>query len=289
MESITTRSIYVSTSCLPGEQPVSSRISVYQRHGLNAIELGAGVSVDETDLSKIADVKAKFIVHNYFPPPSEAFVLNLASSDDNIRRKSLDMAMNAIDLAARIGASFYSVHAGFITDPTFFNASNFVFPEPSGPDEASSAMNRFAVSMKLVSDHAKSRGVGVLIENNVCTEKCRGKLLLQSSEEFISLFSILQPSHPGVLLDTGHLNVSAHTLGFDRMAFVNAIAHYVRAFHVHDNDGKNDTHQPIRPDSWVMDVLRRPEFMDLPIIVEAKFNSVIELCEHVDWLKHATG
>ncbi len=279
-------SVFVSSACLPYTQPIGSRISLYQQYGLNAIELGGRVSVTINNLSQINRSKARFLIHNYFPPPRNTFVLNLASSNDNIRRRSLDMVLKAIDLAARIGAAFYSVHAGFITDPVSFDGTGFVFPSPQTPDEAELAMNRFVETMKTVVEYAEQSQVGILVENNMCSDQSRGKLLLQTAEDFLSLFSILQSSFLGLLLDTGHLNISAHVLQFDRTSFVEQMSPYIRAIHIHDNDGTADRHQPIGPNSWVIDVLRRPELSNIALIVEAKFDDVAGLSEHVNWLKN---
>ena len=285
-----THSIFVSTVCLPGVQPITSRISLYRSHGLNAIELGAGVSVDKDSLSQVAEMECQFLVHNYFPPPSEPFVLNLASgSDGGIRQRSLELVFRALAWTARLGAPFYSVHAGFITDPTSFGKTSFVFPIPASPDEAQFALHRFTTALEIAVDRAQHLGVQILVENNVCSPELRGKLLLQSADEFLELFRVLHSPHLGMLLDTGHLNVTAHTLGFDRMVFVDRVAPYVRALHVHDNDGTADTHQPIQPGSWVFNVLHRPEFAGLPIVVEARFETVADLRRHVDWLKTELG
>lgn len=278
-------SIFVSTACLPGVQPITSRISLYRSHGLNAIELGGGVSADEDSLSQVVGMECQFLVHNYFPPPPDPFVLNLASGDAGIRQRSLDLVTEALALTARLAAPFYSVHAGFITDPTSFGTTSFVFPMPASPDEAQSAMNRFITTLEIAIEHAQRLGVQILVENNVCSPEMRGKLLLLTADEFPKLFRVLPSPYLGVLLDTGHLNVTAHTLGFDRMVFVDQIAPYVRALHVHDNDGTADTHQPVRSGSWVLDVLHRPELAGLPIVIEAKFDDVTDLRKYVDWLK----
>jgi len=279
------RMIFVSTACLPGVQPLASRLMLYCGYGLNGVELGGNVSVNEVNFSEIAKMDFQFLVHNYFPPPADPFVLNLASADSRIRDRSLHFVRDAISLTARLGAPFYSVHAGFITDPTGFGSTGFIFPRPSSPNAAQEAMRRFITSLKTVVEHAGQLGIGLLVENNVCPEELRGKLLLQTSEEFLKLFRPLPSPQLGILLDTGHLNVSAHTLDLDRVAFVDQVAPYVRAFHVHDNDGTADTHQPVCAGSWVLDVLRRPEFGNLPIVVEAKFDTIDDLCRHVDWLK----
>ena len=230
-----------------------------------------------------------FLVHNYFPPPLDPFVLNLASGDANTREQSLDFVSEALALAARLNAPLYSVHAGFITDPASFGVTSFVFPMPASPDETHFALDRFIAALKTALGTAQQLSVQLLVENNVCSHELRGKLLLQTAEEFLELFCALQSPHLGMLLDTGHLNVTAHTLSFDRMSFVDEVAPYVRALHVHDNNGAADTHQPVQAGSWVLDVLRRPEFADLPIVVEARFETLADLRRHVDWLKTELG
>lgn len=278
-------SIFVSTSCIPEVESVISRISLYRNHGLNAIELGAGVSANNISLDKISRMGCQFMVHNYFPPPADPFVLNLASADQNIRQRSIDFVSDAIALTASLGAQIYSVHSGFITDPTSFDKNSFIFPMPSSPDAAKCALDRFISALEITIKYAEHYGVQLLVENNLCTTALRGKLLLQTADEFLELFDKIHSTNLGILLDTGHLNVTAHTFGFDPMSFIDQVAPYIRAVHVHDNDGISDTHQPIQPDSWALNVLRNSKFFGYPIVVEAKFKNVYDLRQHVNWLQ----
>ncbi len=277
--------IIVSTACLPGVQPLMSRISDLRQHGLHAIELGAGLTVGD-DLERLFfDSGAQFFVHNYFPPPATSFVLNLASADGTIRDRSVDLVAAALDLSARLGAPFYSVHGGFITDPVGFDGTGFVFPAPESKQEAAYAMERFICVLRDLLKSAASRGVKILVENNVCVLAATGKLLLQSADGFAELFAALPDPNLGLLLDTGHLNVSARTLGYDRESFVDRVQSYVRAVHVHDNDGIVDKHEVVAPGSWVLEVLRRPGLQGVPIIIESKFADASGLARHVKWLE----
>lgn len=278
--------IYASTACIPGTVSLRTRAADYRAEGLDNVELGAGVNLEHMSISEIPGLSPRMLVHNYFPPPADPFVLNLASENAEIREKSLDLVFRALELSARLSAPFYSVHAGFITDPTSFGTTSFVFPMPGSPQDANRALRRFIDMLERCLNRAAELGVMLLIENNVCSRELKGKLLLQNTEEFTALFEAVHDPHLGVLFDTGHLNVTSRTLGFDRWDFVTRIAPHIRAFHVHDNDGSADTHTPIRPGSWVLDVLRREEFSTLPVIVEAKFRTVTELRDHIDWLDH---
>ena len=282
-------SIFVSTACLTYIEPLKERIRRYLDHGLTAIELGAGVTMDDETLAFISTMNVRTIIHNYFPPPKKPFVLNLASGNEEIRSRSLEMVFRALDLTREIGAPFYSLHAGFITDPTSFDKTSFIFPMPKSPIGVTQANERFVLMMATVLEYAKTLGVGLLIENNVCSPTQVGKLLLLKVEEFYNIFQALPMPELGILLDTGHLNITAHTLGFDRETFVDQVAPYIRGFHLHDNDGTEDSHLSVDSGSWTLNILRRPEFINLPIVVEAKFARVTDLHRHVDWLEEQLG
>lgn len=274
--------LFVSTRCLPGTEPLSARLARLAAHGLRAVELGGGVVCDGPQLDALRHTDLRFAVHNYFPPPSTPFVLNLASGDAAIRTRSMALVRRALDLCAAIGAHLYSVHAGFVTDPVGFGAHGYRFPAPPSRRAAQDAAARFAEALTAAAEHAAARGVTLLVENNVCTPPTVGHLLFQDAPGIQDLLARL-PAHlgVGVLLDTGHLKVSATTLGFDARSCVERIAPLIRAFHLHDNDGRRDTHQPVRPDSWVHTLLRRPAFAGLPLIVEANLTDAAALAGHV--------
>lgn len=283
--------IYVSTSCLAGTRNLFDVLETYARAGLRNVELGASHEcIDDSLVIKLRRYDVNYVIHNYFPPPPDPFILNLASNDRSIRQLSLELVSRALALTKCLHAPFYSLHAGFAIDPILVDNNKFSFPARSpSPGEIESAMERFITALGIALDHAQCYGVQLLVENNVCSPELRGKLLLQTPDEFLELFRALPQPHLGILLDTGHLNVTAQTLGLDKREYVDRVAPLIRAFHVHDNDGKTDTHQPVQPGSWVLDVLRQREFCEVPIIIEARFNAVADLCRHVDWLKGTLG
>lgn len=262
--------IYASTACLRGDVPLRERMDAYREHGIRDIELGANVIVGEPFDADDLPRPGHFLLHNYFPPPADPFVLNLASKDDAIRGRSVDLARQALSISAQIGAPTYSVHAGFITDPTLA----FVFPKPDSPDARDEALRLFAESIRLLLPDAQKLGVRLLVENNVCLPGQRDLLLLVTTEDFQEFFAMMGASRPGILVDTGHLNVSSHTFGFDRLSFLDTLAADIGAFHLHENDGSADQHLPVSENGWITGMLRRPEFLGLPWIIEAKFPDV---------------
>jgi sugar phosphate isomerase/epimerase len=266
--------IYASTNCVRGG--FWETLSSYRDAGITAVELSSAGDEAGSDpgtlVSRLRHAGLAYIVHNYFPAPAEPFFVNLASADDEIRRRSVAHARRAIDVASALGSTLYSVHAGFVTEPLGFDGRSLVFPDANGDAEA--ALERFRENLEPVRAHGAASGVEVIVENHVCVAGHEGKLLLQTADEFDRLPDV------GILVDTGHLNVSARTLGFDRADFVRRLAPRIRAWHLHDNDGLVDSHDPVGPDSWILDL----DLRDAAPIVEAKFATVEGLRQHLDWL-----
>lgn len=69
-------SIYVSTSCLKNPRNVINVLKEYEKADIDNVELGSiHAHFDVRDLKKF---NFNFLIHNYFPPPKNAFNFNLA-------------------------------------------------------------------------------------------------------------------------------------------------------------------------------------------------------------------
>ena len=91
--------LFASTNCLSNKTSLTDKLKSYASVGIFKVDLGAGVTVSEIELSNLYGKEDyEFQIHNYFPPPAESFVLNLASSDDATVKLSQAMATNAVDL-----------------------------------------------------------------------------------------------------------------------------------------------------------------------------------------------
>jgi sugar phosphate isomerase/epimerase len=213
------------------------------------------------------------LIHNYFPPPSTPFVLNLAATDPAIRAASHNLCRAAIELSAAIGAPFYSVHSGFAMNLT---ASQLGQPGQQAALSAglcidrSAAERAFRESVIELSAFARERGIGLLLENNVLTrtQVAAGRansLLMTTPAECRGFFDDLADPNVGLLLDVAHAKVSAGALGFQASDFF-LLGPYLRALHLSDNDGLADTNQLMTPDAWFAPKLR--DCRDLPMVVE---------------------
>jgi len=92
--------------------------------------------------------------------------------------------------------------------------------------------------------------------------------MLVTAEDFDQLFAAVQGINLGVLLDVGHLRVSAETLGSSPEKFARAVAPYVECLHLSNNDGVRDTHDPFDESAWFIPMLHA--FKDRPMVVETR-------------------
>lgn len=238
------------------------------------LEFTSSFPFRESLLAEVRKLKEPaLLVHNYFPPPAVPFVLNLAATDPAIREASHELCRQAIDLTADLGAPFYSVHSGFAMN---LSADQLGQPGQQAALAADRCMDRstadraFRESVTELSAYACSKGVGLLLENNVITptqvKAGRGEsLLMTTPAECRQFLDELADSNVGLLLDVGHAGVAGNAMGFDPRDFFNLGSH-LRALHLSDNDGQADTNQPVSEQSWFAPHLR--DCRDLPMVVE---------------------
>ena len=281
--------VYVSTACLAGGSDVFRVLDAYAAAGLKNVELGATLSYrDGLAPGLFKRYSFNFIIHNYFPPPREKVVVNLASQDADVLRRSRQQIKRSIDFCHALGVDFFSVHAGFRIEPD----DNFRFDlnGPVAPYEPS--FETFVASVKEIDAYAQARGIRIAIENHGMPERdlSRGRNLaymLCEAWEFERLWSAVPSANVGMLLDLGHLKVAAQSLGFDKEDFIDRVKGKVFSFHAHDNNGIADEHEAVGEGSWCLDVLGRGCFSGAKVVTESRGLSVKQIAEQVRLLEKA--
>jgi sugar phosphate isomerase/epimerase len=283
------RRVYISTLALGRDWIRQMRDAGEVPEGV-CLELGGGMSRDdalwlfaEAARHHSAGMGSSFLLHNYFPPPSDPFVINLASPNDKIRNRSIEFCKIGLRNCRAIVSPFYSVHSGMAVDP---RPEALGRPIPQGeaiPIAEAQAIFRDSVA-NLVGT-AKELGVRLLLENHVLASfnAPSGKnflLLLCGLEDFENFDRDFPWQEVGILLDVGHLKVSASTLGFDPHRAIHAVRHRIGALHLHDNDGTTDMHQAFGNDAWFLGELPNMH-PDAVFIVESGRNpaqTINEMC-----------
>ena len=267
------RIISFSTSCINSED-IECSLKALIDAGIRHIELNDGQNyipnIDDM-LTRLKDeYNLNFLIHNYFPPSKDKFVLNLASQDKVILQRTIDHCKKALQLAHELKVPVYSVHAGFRQD---FNPLEMGRPiRQTKPVSYQRAYDTFVQSLGQLCDYAGNFNVEIAVENHVMASfnLRNGKnelLLLCEADEFLQLFKDIRKNNLKALVDLGHLKVTAVTFGFDKRDFINKLKDKIALFHLSDNNGLKDTHEIINEDSWFWDILG--DFSDARYVIES--------------------
>lgn len=222
-------------------------------NGIRNIELSGGRHdpYQLEALTKLTD-RCRFIVHNYFPPPATPFVLNLASLNSEVAERSVAHVKEAIQLAQKLGSKYYSLHAGFLLDPKPKELGTPLSKQTIFPRER--AKNLFLERLRSLAPIARNLGIRLLIENNVLSksnfERFGENVLLAVDADETSQIMDALGDDVGLLIDLAHLKVSARTLDFDPIEFLQKCANSVEAYHFSDNGGLEDTNEAFDSNAW---------------------------------------
>lgn len=251
--------IYVSTG---GNKSISGYESAFNflNEGFKAVELSGG-TYDEQQLEKLKTLKAGLYlqVHNYYPPPAQPFVLNLASNDSLIFEQSLAHIKKGIRWAIELGNPVYSFHAGFLFDPRPIDLGKHIEKQPLA--DRKETLELFIKRVNDLASEFKDSGVTLLVENNVLSNKNLSNfggdpfLLTESSEA--NRFMSEMPENVKLLIDVAHVKVTASSLKFEPEKMLIECANWTYAYHLSDNDGITDSNSPVSSESWFWPYLKK--------------------------------
>jgi sugar phosphate isomerase/epimerase len=250
--------IYVSTGGNSNQTAIETAHD-YARFGIKNIELSGGAYDNEIIKNVEALIKNTDVqLHNYFPPPKEPFVINLASSNPHIVERTKKHIQFSIDLSAKINTRLYSFHAGFLLDPSVDDLGRQINKKPLM--DRKKALDNFVKNVNDLAIYADSLGVSLLIENNVLSyenrERFKGNPLLMTDSKECEFVMQETGSNVSLLIDIAHLKVSANSLNFNAIKFLESLDPWIKAYHFSDNDGLSDSNNPIYKDSWFWPYIR---------------------------------
>lgn len=236
--------IYISTSSVKSKSVLDS-IAELNQAGFKNIELSGGSEYIENLPEKLIHLKEKlglnYLLHNYFPPPKNHFVLNLASVNNDIFNKSLKHLINAINLSKDLDADKFGFHAGFLLDPGVEQLGQ-KFSKKSLVDKKT-GLKIFYEGVRTLKNNAGD--LKIYIENNVFSSSNHesfgvNPFLLTSSIDYFKMREVIDFN---LLLDVGHLKVSCKTLNLDFSKELELLWGSTNYVHLSDNDGLHDTNE----------------------------------------------
>ena len=227
--------------------------------GIYSFELSGGRFFSDVlrKLKYLENQNYNIQIHNYFPVPKIPFVLNLASGDDLISKLSIDHCMKSIELASNLKLKRFSVHAGFCIDPSTKELGQ-PFSNKKSIKDRNYFLDRFISRVRILKDFADSRKVDLYIENNVSIKEniFDGESLLLASD-YNEIKHIRDETGVKILIDTGHLIVSANSLGIDEKEELEKLRGLANAYHLSTNNRLRDQNKPIKNDDNICQLISK--------------------------------
>lgn len=262
--------IYVSSSCVRVSR-ISEAVKILAEAGFRSIELSGGTDYYPDLEADLLELKKKyalsFLCHNYFPPPVEPIVVNLASLDGSIHTKSMNHLFENIRVSRMLGADRISFHAGFFID---------IVAAEIGRElgrgvlvDRKEAIDRFCRSYNALREEAGD--LSIYVENNVyswANKQVYGAdspFMLLTYDDFLELKRKIDFR---LLLDVGHLRVSCNSLGIDFREELSRLFPYADYLHISDNDGVDDSHGPISEEGTLYNELKELDFSNKVVSLE---------------------
>ncbi|WP_320035326.1 TIM barrel protein [Halarcobacter sp.] len=262
--------IYVSSSCVKHKK-IKNSVEELAQNGFKNIELSGGTEYYDSFENDLLELKEKydlnFICHNYFPPPKEHFVLNLASLNDEIYQKSFNHLLKSINLSKRLGAQKFGFHAGFFINIKVKDIGKKISKE--NIFDKDKAIKRFCDSYKKLEKNTNN--LNLYIENNVFsytnykTFNKENIFMLTSLNDYEELKSLIDFN---LLLDIAHLKVSTRTLELNFEFELKKLLQSSDYIHISDNDSLHDLNYTIKKNSELMKLLKKQNLKNKTFTLE---------------------
>lgn len=280
--------IYISSACVKFNK-ISESINFLAKHGFKNIELSGGTEFYDNIEKDLLELKNKYnlsyFIHNYFPPPENHFVLNLASLDDEIFNKTINHFTKAINLAKKIKAKKIGLHAGYFIDPSINElGKNFSTLKKINK---SKAIKRFCLGYNRLKNLTDK--IDIYIENNVISEKNfnvynDNPFMLTNYNEYIDLKEKID--FP-LILDIAHLKVSCNTLKLNFNKEFELFINKSDYLHISDNNGKQDQNKSLSGNSKIFNLLKKIN-LNKKIITLEIYDNINKIRESYNLLKTIT-
>ncbi|ASJ00598.1 sugar phosphate isomerase/epimerase family protein [Thermococcus gorgonarius] len=146
--------------------------------------------------------------------------LNIASFNERIRKASLEIIRDTIELSAELGALAVTIHPGHCSPVSVKNRGEY--------------LQIHRESLRRIARWSEEYGVKVGVEN-------MPRFPILDAQNCDRLAEIIEGIEIRVTFDVGHLNTT--TRNFDR--FLGLFGRRIVHVHLHDNSGNKDEHLPV--------------------------------------------
>jgi sugar phosphate isomerase/epimerase len=144
--------------------------------------------------------------------------VDIADPEPRRLAESLDDVRLAIDFGVSLGAEVIVIHPGGLSEPVDFERRRAILTE----------------SLAMLADHVVGSNIRIGVENMP-----RGVNPGSRMKDLYAIVETINSEKLGLVLDTGHANITADTVTETAAAGV-----FLISTHLHDNNGRSDTHLP---------------------------------------------
>lgn len=261
--------LYISTSSIKTNK-ISTAVESLIAAGFKNIELSGGTKYYEgwdTDIIQLQQQHdLNLLCHNYFPPPKQDFVLNIASLDQEVFENSINHIKSVVEFSKKIKSAKYAFHAGFYMNPQTSHLGKSIPKLELANKE--NAIKKFFEGYAILSNLAGD--LTLYIENNVLSSTNYANygsnpFMLTTFDEYIELQQIAPFK---LLLDVAHLKVSCTTLALDFETQFKQLARITDYIHISDNDGLHDQNKGFTKDSDLLKLLSQIDLQSKTLTLE---------------------
>lgn len=279
--------IYVS-SAASAKKRIGEAVRELAELGFTNIELTGGTKYYDGYQEELRKLKEEFnlnyLTHNYFPPPEQPFVLNLASLNDDIYKKSIEHGRRAIALSKKLKAKQLGFHGGFFIDIRVKEIGQKLTKDRLFNQEK--AIERFCEAFNILKNEAGD-AVKLYVENNVFSQinartyEGENPFMITHYESYLELKKLMDFN---LLLDVAHLKVSSTSLGLDfekELEKMIAVSDYI---HLSENDGLHDLNQGFLENGETLQKLKEFNFEAKTLTLEI-YNQTAKLWNDYEIVK----
>ncbi|WP_106767823.1 TIM barrel protein [Paenibacillus faecalis] len=225
------------------------------------LELFANNYTDDSfmfDHDYLEQVRAESIENNLTLSIHAIQGINLGEKVERIHKVSRDIVYETLVCGEEIGAKWVTVHLG--------SAGLSNIDKNKKYKRLDLAIN----ALEEILSATSNMKINIAIENLVRLPPNYGKSrLFDCVEEFEYIFNKLNSERLKVIFDIGHARISSKETENDMSMFIQEIYKHICAYHVHWNNGFEDTHSPLNNES-IKEIARFKHFIadDQPLLFE---------------------
>jgi sugar phosphate isomerase/epimerase len=284
--------IFVSTTFLPDGSPLIEALELCSQQDISSVEIGSNHCYQK-NYDYLNDFSFNYLMHNYFPIPLDSFVLNIASFDEQIRKRSIQHIKSAIDFCKIYNSRLYTFHPGFLTDPMGSNDSKVNYDFKWDQKKLKNinhikAKELMYEALDIIVLYAQKNKIKIAIETEGSLAK-KDHLLMQEPHEYEEFMTRFTNSDIGINLNIGHLNLASKAFKFSRSYFVTLVETYIVALELSHNNRIEDQHLPLRKDEWYWSIIKNPKFKDIYKILDFRNTKVSDIKKNIEYIKEVAN